>query len=139
MELRSYLGFAVFGYSVVGIVCAAVVASCVAYSETNFLSFLRLEPTRYIGKISYTMYLIHIPTFIVVYHLFHSQWISPLSCGLLSSFIVVFLSSLSWRYVEAPIVMLKDRLFPRKQSGTRLPALGTKVIARADLAQVSSV
>jgi peptidoglycan/LPS O-acetylase OafA/YrhL len=140
MELRSYLGFAVFGYSLVGIACAAVVASCVAYSETPFLGFLRLQPSKYIGKISYTIYLIHIPTFIVVYDFIYSKRGSLPISGLLSSFIVVLLSGLSWRYYESPILKFKDRLFPPGQSERRIPALATtKVVSRTDLAEASSV
>jgi peptidoglycan/LPS O-acetylase OafA/YrhL len=72
------------------------------------------------GRYSYTMYVIHIAVY------FHLMWVvawvtkrfsvrltlpAEMACGLLMILAVFFLASLSWRYLESPLLSLKKR-FP---------------------------
>jgi peptidoglycan/LPS O-acetylase OafA/YrhL len=72
------------------------------------------------GKYSYTMYVIHVAVY------FHLMWLiawvtkrfsvrltlpAEIACGILMIATVFFLASLSWRYIEYPLLSLKKR-FP---------------------------
>lgn len=79
---------------------------------------LRVRPLLELGKVSYTLYLIHQPVMVVVdavasdfitsSHVLERLVARPIA------FVVAFLlSKASWHYFEAPIMRLKDKLFPR--------------------------
>jgi peptidoglycan/LPS O-acetylase OafA/YrhL len=87
-----------------------VVAWVVVESGDNRLGWLRWKPLRDLGTISYGLYLYHVPVL-------HSvDAILPRSVtgfraleGMLTLLFTVAVASLSWRFIERPILKLKDR------------------------------
>jgi peptidoglycan/LPS O-acetylase OafA/YrhL len=76
-------------------------------------SFLAMSPLRYIGKISYGIYLYHCP--IVIYG-------RPYTSSLLLIGLSVIVAALSYEFFEKPILGLKARFQPRNE--TDLPEGG---------------
>ena len=70
----------------------------VTKAGSNYLSLSRLRPLRFIGAISYTLYLLHQLVHLCFVHFFQTTWtmsIAALGCA-------VGLSWLSWLYVDCP-------------------------------------
>jgi peptidoglycan/LPS O-acetylase OafA/YrhL len=92
--------FVVFGILSLLLMAASAVGLAVTKSGSNYLSLLRLRPLRFIGTISYTLYLLHNLVHLCFVHFFQPTWtvsIAALCCA-------VGLSWLSWLYVERPIL-----------------------------------
>ena len=84
---------------------------------------LTLGWLRYIGKISYGIYLLHFPLFLMWAHLIASKNFlpaNPIARNLLAfagqMFIAILAAAISWRFLERPILQLKER-FP---SGSKM-------------------
>jgi peptidoglycan/LPS O-acetylase OafA/YrhL len=75
---------------------------------------LTVSPVRYLAKISYSAYLFHMPVaafLIPVCGAFGLQALTQGHLKVLTVFIVtITLSSLSWRFVESPLLRLKERV-----------------------------
>lgn len=118
IEVRSTYTFTAFGYSLCGIFFAGVVAWCVRHAAHADLASrgLRLRALTHIGKVSYGVYLIHVYAFVLVLrvarHMYGGDWMPGLPAGLLAALLAIGLASLSWHFVESPILRLKDRCFP---------------------------
>jgi len=114
IQVKSTFSFAVFGYSLIALFCASIVALCVRWSNSQITRVLRFEPLVYLGSISYTMYLIHLPVYVAVgiglAHLGQVPQIEIIQGTLAISFTIV-LAGLSWKYFESPILKFKDRKF----------------------------
>jgi len=90
--------------------------------------FLCLRSLRYVGKISYGLYLIHIPAYLAV-HAFMKREFGPegisrpaLILTVTTEFLLSFaLAALSWRFFESPLLRLK-RFFPARPAETGAPA-----------------
>jgi peptidoglycan/LPS O-acetylase OafA/YrhL len=94
----------------------AIIGFALCKTGSPHLALLRSRPLVYLGTISYGLYLYHIPVMHVaelvfrkfhIYHQFDGQ--RPLYRGLLELAISLVVADLSWRYVEQPILRLKDR------------------------------
>ena len=122
MELRSALSFSVFGYSLLAIFFASIVGLCTIHAERRlwWAAILRARPLVYIGTISYTMYLIHIPVWVTIYMLISILQGREATPGLwvilLSVAMTIALAAISWRFVEKPILRYKDAVFANRQS-----------------------
>lgn len=101
----------------IGVICFWVVD----LARRGNLTLLAWKPIRYVGKISYGVY---------VYHLIFALWFWPtetitLARGLANVGIVFMLSvataALSWHFLEAPINRMKER-FPYLQTARRVAA-----------------
>jgi peptidoglycan/LPS O-acetylase OafA/YrhL len=108
-------------------VCTALIVMWIAANQQSpAVRFLELGPIEYLGRVSYGFYLYHmfVPDLAnggKVAHLLHlpSDSFIVKVCGFLGSFAVSFLiAHLSWKYVETPIMRLKDRR--RKWSDVRV-------------------
>jgi peptidoglycan/LPS O-acetylase OafA/YrhL len=91
------LGLPLFAIFVASVVCLIVMD---AGSPRAAWSLLRCWPMRMIGVVSYTLYLVHG----LVYLLLSGFIQSPGLCALSSLGVAIFVSWLSWRFVEAPIL-----------------------------------
>jgi peptidoglycan/LPS O-acetylase OafA/YrhL len=114
IELRSTLGFNIFGYGLLAFFCASVVAVSVRFSDLKPTRTLRLEPLVYVGSISYMLYLIHIPVYVAVgIGLARLGPIPGLAMvqGVLAIALAIALAALSWKYFEGPILKFKDHTF----------------------------
>jgi peptidoglycan/LPS O-acetylase OafA/YrhL len=85
--------------------------------EGLFRRVLTLKPLTYIGKISYGLYVYHLGTIFLIYRLLGPEINLPLPLAkfilMVLEFVVVFIiASISYRYLEKPILNLKDKYFP---------------------------
>lgn len=74
-----------------------------AISSPIFSKVLSISIIKYLGKISYSLYLSHILVLISMFQLFYGQVPTVLIC-LLSVTVTIFLSSLMYRYIENPSI-----------------------------------
>jgi peptidoglycan/LPS O-acetylase OafA/YrhL len=113
MEMRSTLSFSAIGYTLLGVFFASIVGFCALHAGSAmwWATALRAKPLAYIGTISYTMYLIHIPVWVTLYNLLSVMDGSKAAPGLLlvllSVVVTLALSALSWRFFEKPILQMK--------------------------------
>ena len=102
MEIRADHVFAVFGIPAISLIAASAVGLCVAHSGAAnvFLGFLRLPPLRFMGTISYTLYLLHGFVYLLILQFLAPTWY----VAIIALFGAVALSWLSWIYLERPIL-----------------------------------
>jgi peptidoglycan/LPS O-acetylase OafA/YrhL len=110
IDLRSLISFSVFGYTMLSLLFSSAVGLCVSFSGNRIMAPLRLSPLVYIGKISYSAYLIHLPVALAVLATMRLEHLNA-GAAFLATAAVILVSSLSWTYVESPILKLKDRIF----------------------------
>jgi len=102
---------AVFGdtarYTVQGMALLPLFASAVRYHDWGVFRLLNLAWVRYVGVLSYSIYLMH-PTVLFAVH----QWTEwhPLIQGAVALGITLVLASLMYRYIERPCGKLRKRL-----------------------------
>ena len=131
---RANASFAVWGYTALGIWFAAAVGWAVlqAGSRNWICRGLRLPPAQYLGKVSYTLYLVHYPVLLAVGSA--AAWGSGAWAmagrGALSLGLAVGIAAASWRWVEAPLLAFKERWAPdRARAGEPgRPALRTQEV-----------
>lgn len=122
-DVHKTLLFSVLGSSLLAVMCASIVGACARWSgRLGFCStLLRSAPATYVGKVSYTMYLIHMPVYILIglllIRLFGTDPFTAgvgvaVLCGVLATTGLIGVAGLSWKYYEAPILRAKDLLFP---------------------------
>lgn len=132
VDVRTTLAFSIFGFSLLAICSAALVGAFVRWSgELGLLShILRSKSAVYVGTVSYTIYLIHLPTYVVVQlvmvrvfgaDIFPSNRGLTILAGLLAAGCAILLAGLSWKFIESPTMRLKDRLFPVRTAPRALP------------------
>lgn len=114
IEIRSTTSFAIFGYSVLAALCAAIVGACARWSGAAGTRFLRLRPFLQLGTISYMSYLIQIPVYVGTGLLLQEFGVGsamPVVRAIIAAVATIGLAALSWKYFESPILALKDRCF----------------------------
>ncbi len=131
VDVRTTWSFSVFGFTLLAILCATVVGACVRWggSPRTVPRVLRSKPGVYLGTISYMMYLIHLPIYVLIQltvlkyfengRAFEANRGLVLLWGILAVVCTIALAALSWEWFERPILRLKDRRFPslaRKRS-----------------------
>ncbi len=114
IEPRSTLSFSFFGYSLLGLLFTSIVGLCALESGSSrwWTAILRNRAITYIGTISYMIYLIHIPVWILVYRLVskvegHVASID-LTLGIFAALMTTTLAAMSWKFYERPILNFKD-------------------------------
>ena len=125
-DVRTTMGFSVFGYSLLGVFCASVVGACARWSGNLPLisRILRSGVAVYLGTVSYTIYLIHLPVYVFVQLMIHRSLghyviVGAGSFSVLSAILsvgcTVALAALSWRYFETPILRLREKRFSMRK------------------------
>ncbi|TAN21516.1 MAG: acyltransferase [Acidobacteria bacterium] len=119
---RSNLWMATFGYSLLAIAFAGLIGWTVlrAGSTAPLCRFLRLRPARQLGTVSYTTYLIHYPALALVGAAATTWWGLQLNGSvagvfgrdLISLALALLVAAASWRWLESPLLQLKDHWKP---------------------------
>ncbi len=112
----------VWGYSYIGYVCALLVY--IVVREKMFLRFLDHKFIRYLGKISYGIYVYHFGIVWFVRRIRDFSIPEPIAKPLtlvISAILVYFVASVSYKYFEKPILDLKDRFFPLRTERAPTP------------------
>jgi peptidoglycan/LPS O-acetylase OafA/YrhL len=106
---------ATYGFTGVDLLCAGLVGlAIVSRDRHGFTAFLRNSTLRRFGKLSYALYVFHIQVAILLTF----ATAKLIGAGLLTSFINIsvgmafayLLAACSWRWIEAPLLSVKDRL-----------------------------
>ena len=80
--------------------------------------WLLYRPLRWLGRISYSLYLFHPLVLLAALHIFYGRTPLPLLLGL--SFLATFpLTAFAWRAFEKPAIALSRRIAPRGDSPAR--------------------
>jgi peptidoglycan/LPS O-acetylase OafA/YrhL len=103
----SLVGFNLLFFSAVGL--------CVSLTGHGALKFLRNRALGYLGRISYGLYLYHNLILGLAQRATGSLELSPASV-LVALAITLVVASLSWTFVERPLLALKDRFAYRGES-----------------------
>lgn len=100
----------VFGYSLVAVGCASVIALVVFARGARSTAVLRWEPLTYLGKLCFGLYLLHRPADTIVSALASRAGLEgALRLMPLKLAVAVVLATISWRLFERPFLRLKDR------------------------------
>jgi peptidoglycan/LPS O-acetylase OafA/YrhL len=100
-------------YSVVAIGCTGLLGMALATNSSFTIlgAVFRNSVLRYIGKISYSLYLFHFPVYLIC-----KPWIHSLALLLLVEHLILLsLSSASWYFFERPILSLKSHFDNRME------------------------
>jgi peptidoglycan/LPS O-acetylase OafA/YrhL len=102
------------GYSISSAGCACLVLWLICFRDSKYTQWLRLAPLRYLGKISYGVYLLHPLAMWVILELIKKRLIhyhkdDPLFVIEGIGLSLVF-AAVSWQFFESPILKLKDRV-----------------------------
>lgn len=101
-----------------------LVGLVVGHSGHPALAILRARPLVYLGTISYGLYLYHYIIIITVQQFFaHHGLERPWWIDVLAFVATLAVSALSWRFVERPILALKDRWNYRSEAPAADPAI----------------
>lgn len=115
----------IWGYTFLNYFCAVIIYSVVKHGLFN--RFLEWSPLRYLGKISYGLYVYHLPIvwFAIRVRDFgvEDPFAKPVIA--LTSFLgTLLVASLSYRYLEKPLLNLKDRFFALQPERRQLEIKG---------------
>jgi peptidoglycan/LPS O-acetylase OafA/YrhL/lysophospholipase L1-like esterase len=100
----------VFGYSIVAVGCACVVALVILSRGSRATTLLRLRPLTYLGKLCFGLYLLHRPADTIVsavaarLHIHRDLYLLLPKIG-----VAIVLATISWRVIERPFLHLKER------------------------------
>jgi peptidoglycan/LPS O-acetylase OafA/YrhL len=82
----------------------------VAQSGGILTRVLELAPIRYVGRISYGLYLYHWPIFLLVAQI---PWsLNGTLVVLITLALTAVVAVASYKFIEQPLLQIKDRLFP---------------------------
>jgi peptidoglycan/LPS O-acetylase OafA/YrhL len=111
--------------ALVGVACVGIMALALGWSG---LSRLLLFPAlQFVGRISYSYYLLHIPVSKLVPYLLHDQM--PVLAAVLIIAASLLLAWIAYRWIELPSIRLGHRLY--EQISARIARPGEVVPARA--------
>jgi len=104
------------GYLLSSVGCASALLWLIHFRGSRVTGWLRMSPVQYLGKISYGVYLLHIPARTAAHSLRHALGLTLPRDGLVMFLAVTALTiaaaSASWYFLERPLLSLKDRFAP---------------------------
>jgi peptidoglycan/LPS O-acetylase OafA/YrhL len=95
-------------------VCAAIVLHAAVEKTGSFVAFLSWPPLRYVGRISYGLYVYHAFVPVIMARLGFNAWaLAPGKIGVLInvavlSLVSLIIAGLSWHFIERPILSLMN-------------------------------
>jgi hypothetical protein len=105
----------VFGFTSLAITFAGLLLFLL-HGESSVLGrVFSLGPIRYIGRISYGIYLLQDGVFTLLARLAQHPWLAPLAKSWIFAIplrigLIVCVAAISYRFFESPILRIKDRL-----------------------------
>lgn len=97
-------------------VIGAVIFISISLASIRLTNVLKWKPIHYIGEISYSLYLVHLPIILFMVHLLDN--LIPTSLILLLSFMSSFLfASLSYHFVEIPSIKMGAKIARKIKKG----------------------
>ena len=114
------VGFLLFFGS--GILVAVLLSAIVADQNSLLVRLLELAPLKYIGRISYGLYIYH-GFFGIALLGTYAPVLRQSFAGLLDIGISIVVAGLSWRYIEAPLLAHRDSLRMKRAAAIAPPAL----------------
>jgi peptidoglycan/LPS O-acetylase OafA/YrhL len=101
----------VLGFSLVALAMASLLMWALLGRSCWTTGWLRFPPLRFLGKICFALYLVHVPlnTLVIEPWLRPMLGIDELSAAFVTMAISVFIAALSWYGFERPILKLKSR------------------------------
>jgi peptidoglycan/LPS O-acetylase OafA/YrhL len=106
LEIRNSQPFTVFGIPAISMITASALGLVLMSTGHSLWKPLRWSAVRGVGAISYMLYLTHGLVYLILLHFFPASWPMTITSLTLS----LALCSLSFRFIEKPILKLKDRL-----------------------------
>lgn len=92
----------------------ALGASMLIIIVLSYNRLMLIRPLQFLGKISYSLYLLHFPTFFSIMYLFYGRFpIRVIYC--ISLVIAIILAYLSYKFIEAPAIELGKKLTLQKK------------------------
>jgi peptidoglycan/LPS O-acetylase OafA/YrhL len=91
------------------ILIGACIFVIIALSSQNLIKFLLTKPVRFFGKISYSMYLYHLPILMSLLFLL-SKKINIIAIYIIAFLLILIVSTLSWYFVENKCISLGKTL-----------------------------
>jgi peptidoglycan/LPS O-acetylase OafA/YrhL len=131
-ELRDSPSFMVVGVPSISILFFLSIGWVIDRSggDQHVLRLLRLRPLRQLGTVSYSLYLFHVPVYQAIQlctgtcgsNRMVLQW----TVSIASLIVSIFLALMSWKYIESPILKLKDRWAPAPGSARSFRLISEK-------------
>lgn len=109
IEPRTTIAFAIFGYTLLAIMFASATGACALWAGSRATVGLRLRPLTYLGQISYSMYLIHIPVYVGAGIILRGLMPGAVAQGLFAILCTITIAGFSWKYFEGPILRMRER------------------------------
>jgi peptidoglycan/LPS O-acetylase OafA/YrhL len=131
-ELRDSASFLVFGLTLLNLFIGASLCLIILNKgDTNLLCrFFRLRGLRYLGTISYSVYLFHIPVYYAVMRMAAKYTAktrgTDMCASTFSLILVIILAALSWKFFEQPILALKDKFAPAQPKRSMIDSYSTR-------------
>ncbi len=108
--------FLVFGLPLLSVASSAGVGLLVLRADSGWwpARLLRTRPLQFVGTVSYTMYLVHLLAYMLVFACARRVGLQAhlLEQAIVTSLVTLGLAQISWRFLESPILQWKDRKFP---------------------------